>query len=192
MKSIFTTFLMGLFLLLSPSLLAQKRGKASKKHNHHANHNHKARHYHRNKVVIIKKRRGRVIAKLPNGHLNYIHKGRNLIYHNGWFYEKKDANYVTAITPYGLRIKTLPVKHQRLIIVGKPYIFANGIYYTAVHDEYEVTEPIIGAIVDELPEEEVEEITVDGEALLEHEGYLYKKITTNEKTQYELVGKLEE
>lgn len=192
MKKIMTMFLMGLLLLLSPSLLAQKPGKAAKKQNRHANHNHKARHYHRNKVVIIKKRRGRIFNQLPNGHLSYTHKGRSLFYHNGWFYEQKNAKYVTAITPYGLRIKTLPAKHQRLIIVGKPYIYANGIFYTAVNDEYEVTEPIVGAIVDELPEEEVEEITIEGESLLEHEGYLYKKITVNETTQYELVGKLED
>ncbi len=65
-----------------------------------------------------------------------------------------------------------------------------GTYYREVGSEYEAVEPVVGTIVPELPEDNVDEITIDGQTYYEYDDMLYKAIVTSTGIEYEVVGKL--
>ena len=189
---IFFALLFSFMTFNSASLQAQRPGKVVKVHkgpNHHQGS--PSKRFYRNKVIVVKKRRGRVIQTLPAGHIIYVHRKINYYAHNGLYYNKVGNTYALVPSPFGLRIKVLPPNHRKIMIVGKPHFYYMGTYYVASNNEYEVVEPVIGAIVPDLPEENVEEITIEGEKLFEYDGYLYQSILENGEDQYKLVGKLE-
>lgn len=57
--------------------------------------------------------------------------------------------------------------------------------------EYEIVDAPVGAVVEELPENNVEEITIDGQPYYEIDGMVYKTIDSENGKQYEVVGKLD-
>lgn len=178
------------FLTFNPSqVLAQAPGKHPKGHHHGAKpHPHPHPHrFHRNKVLVVKKRRGRVIHVLPAGHVHYVHKKNNYYFHDGFFYRPAGKTYVLVPSPFGLRVKTLPANHHKILIASKPHFYYRGTYYLASGNEYEVVEPTVGAVVPDLPEENVELVTIDGKQYHEYDGFLYESSAKG----YELVGKLE-
>ena len=59
-------------------------------------------------------------------------------------------------------------------------------------NEYEVVEPSVGTVVPELPENDVEVVTIDGETYYEFDDILYKPLVTKEGVQYEVVGRLDD
>jgi hypothetical protein len=67
------------------------------------------------------------------------------------------------------------------------YSYADGVYYRKVEDEYEVTQPPIGAVLEELPED-AREIDFDGVSAYELNEAVYKAIEDG----YEVIDVLEE
>ena len=73
-----------------------------------------------------------------------------------------------------------------------PHYYYRGVYYRQVNNEYEVVEPSVGTVVPELPENDVEVVTIDGETYYEFDDILYKPLVTKEGVQYEVVGRLDD
>ena len=192
MKNIFTfALLFSLLTFNSFTAFSQNQKKAVRAHkgqHHHSHHQGGPRKFHKNKVIIVKKRRGRVVQVMPVGHMVYVHGGRNYYCHDGYFYNSTGNAFTLVPSPFGLRVKMLPPVHRKIIVLNNPYFYSNGSYYITSNNEFETVEPVIGAIVPDLPQDNIEEITIDGEKLFEYDGFLYKALADN---QYELVGKLE-
>ncbi len=73
-----------------------------------------------------------------------------------------------------------------------PHFYYMGTYYRQNNnEEYETVEPAVGAIVPELPDHDVDEVTIDGKTFFEYDNVLYKSVVTNDGVQYEVVGKLD-
>jgi hypothetical protein len=96
------------------------------------------------------------------------------------------------VAPRGLRVGFLPLGNRSLLIHNIPHYYYAGTYYRAVGNEYEVVQPSIGTVVPELPEDNVEEITIDGQSYLEYDDVLYKTVVTTTGIQYEVVGRLDD
>jgi hypothetical protein len=67
-----------------------------------------------------------------------------------------------------------------------------GTFYREAGKEYEAVEPTVGAVVPDLPEHNVEEVTIDGKTFYEYDHILYKSIVTEDGLKYEVVGKLDD
>jgi hypothetical protein len=143
--------------------------------------------YSRSKIIVVKKRNGKLHGILPVGYSTIIYKNNSYHYHNGIYYLPRANAYIQVIPPVGLRIKTLP-KHQIIPIGLNNYHYYQGVYYILVNNEYETIDPPVGIMVEDVPVDLVEEITIDGVTYYEFNEYLYKKTNLN---TYELVGKLE-
>jgi len=148
--------------------------------------------YPRNKVVVVKRRNVRTIPNLGAGYVTVVHRGRNYYYHGGRYYNQFNNGYTVIAAPRGLRIKFLPVGNRRILIGSVPHYYYMGTYYRAQGNEYEAVEPTVGTVVPELPEDNVEEVTIDGQSYLEYDNILYKTVVTNSGLQYEVVGKLDD
>lgn len=151
---------------------------------------HKHKHYSRSKIVVLKHRKNHSMAALPVGHFVITHKGTKHFYHNGLFYRQHNNAFHVFAPPIGIRIRTLPSGHYRFVHQAVPHFYYHGVFYQQRDNEYEVVEPQVGMIVPEIPNDDVDEITIDGEKLYAHDNVLYKQITTKGVVQYEVVGTL--
>lgn len=184
------SILMACQLVYNSPVLAQRGKHKSPGHHIHPNARKTVRvyKYPRNKVVVVKHRRIHTVSVLPVGHTTIVFKGNKYFHHNGLFYSLAGSHYAVVIPPIGLRVKLLPPGYKKVIIAGNPHFYCMGVYYKQVNDEYETVEPEAGTIVSELPENNVEKITIDGQPYYELDGMLYKSI---DGKQYEMVGKLD-
>jgi len=73
-----------------------------------------------------------------------------------------------------------------------PHFYFMGTYYKQVNEEYETVQPAVGTIVPELPDHNVEEVTIDGKTYFEYDNILYKTVVIKSGVQYEVVGKLDD
>ena len=106
----------------------------------------------------------------------------------GMYYVQRRGVYVRAFPPRGFRLRVLPAAAFAITVRGARYQYADGIYYQAVDGgEYEVTEPPIGAVLQELPEDAME-MDFDGVPAYELNDAVYKAVEDG----YELIDILEE
>jgi Family of unknown function (DUF6515) len=145
----------------------------------------------RTHITVIKQRNVKMFQNLPNGYSNVIFGGQNFYHYGGRYYGYSGNMYTIIGAPIGIRVRLLPVGHRRILIGGVPHFYYSGVYYRDIgNSEYEVVEPTIGTIVPELPDENVEEVMIDGQKLYEYDNILYKNVMTKFGTEYEVVGKL--
>ncbi|MDJ1485192.1 DUF6515 family protein [Cytophagaceae bacterium YF14B1] len=150
------------------------------------------RRYPRAKVVVVRPRRVRTVTVLPAGHVTVVSRGRNYYYYNGFYHTQVNNVYTVIAPPRGVRIRVLPVGYTNIVIGGTPHYYYQGAYYKQVDNEYETIEPVIGTVVPNLPEDNVDEVTIDGENYYEFDDLLYKPVVTASGTQYEVVGNLDD
>jgi Family of unknown function (DUF6515) len=148
--------------------------------------------YSRSKRVIIRPRVVRTVKVLPVGYRAFVHNRNNYYTHGGLYYSLRNNVYVATPPPFGIRISILPTGYRSLRWRNANYFYHQGSYYNKVDatNEYEVIEPQIGMVVPELPEENVEEVTINDQVYYEFDDYLYKQIPTKKGLKYEVVGKL--
>jgi len=149
-------------------------------------------HYSKNKVVVVNHRNGRSVTMLPAGHNKIVYKGRNYFYHAGYFYHHTGKKYWVIRPPFGIRIHVLPVGYHTVYFGTVPYYYYRGIYYHPVENEFETVEPDSGTVVPELPEDDVEKVTIDGKTYYKYDDVLYKQIVTDSGIQYQVVGKIDD
>lgn len=146
----------------------------------------------RTNLTIVRKRNVRVVQALPTGYSTIGFGGRNFFFHGGRYYNYVGNSYSMIAPPFGLRIRVLPVGYRRIFIGPIPHFYYGGVYYRQVGDEYETVQPAVGTIVPELPQDDIEEVTIDGQTLYEVDNILYKSVVTNDGNQYEVVGTLKD
>lgn len=90
--------------------------------------------------------------------------------------------------PIGMRIKILPVEHQRIVVNKKPYVYYYGTFYAKSNDSegYEVVEAPVGAEVDALPEG-YEQEEIEGVVYYTLDDARYMEINTNGQPVYQVV-----
>lgn len=93
-----------------------------------------------------------------------------------------------VVVVVGSRVKKRPPKSVVIYYRDIPYLYADGVYYKAVDDVYEVIRPQFGMIVPELPEDEVQKVNLDNRTLYLFDGVLYKKVPTSRGVQFEVYG----
>jgi hypothetical protein len=148
--------------------------------------------YTRNKVVVVKPRTVQTIRVLPAGHTKIFFGKNQYYFHNGFYYRYYGNSYRVIAPPFGLRIKVLPVGFRTIYFGSIPHYYYRGVFYRQVNNEYVITEPEQGTVVPDLPEEFVEEVTIDGQTYFAFDNLLYKPVVTKEGVQYEVVGKLDD
>lgn len=148
--------------------------------------------YPRNKVVVVKQRNVRIVKVLPVGYTTVPFGGRNYYNQGGYFYNYNGGNYTIIAAPIGIRSRVLPIGYRRIFIAGAPRYYYRGVYYKQVDKEYETIEPAVGTIVPELPDVNVDEVTIDGKPYYEYDNMLYKSVNTESGVQYEVVSKMKD
>lgn len=93
-----------------------------------------------------------------------------------------------TIVLVGSKVKVRPARSTVIYFNNVPYLFADGVYYKSVDQEYEVIEPQIGMIVPALPEDGVKEIKIKDEVFYSYDDVLYKKIVTTDGIRFEVQG----
>lgn len=92
----------------------------------------------------------------------------------------------------GTRIKQRPAKSVVIYYKDVSYLYADGVYYRPVDNDYEVIKPHIGMVVPELPEDGVQKIRIKDDIFYSYDDVLYKKISTRNGIQYEVQGFINE
>jgi hypothetical protein len=145
----------------------------------------------RTNITVVKQRNVRMFQTLPDGYSSTIFGGRNFYHYGGRYYGYSGNMYSMVAAPIGIHLRLLPVGTRRVFIDGVPHSYYAGVYYRGIGgNEYEVVEPSIGTIVPELPDDNVEEVMLNGQRLYEYDHILYKSVVTKNGVQYEVVGKL--
>ncbi len=94
---------------------------------------------------------------------------------------------MSVLPPTGFRVATIPWAYSTFTVAGQSYFYANGLYYTRVKKQYEVTKPPVGAVIPQLPEGH-EEALIDGKTFYTYDDTFYKASGEG----YELIGFLAE
>lgn len=136
----------------------------------------------------------RVVRTLPRHHVRVVYRGLPYFYYSGIYYTLIGEEYIIVIPPRGFRIATLPVGYVRIVIGLSVYFYHSGVYYlettttsTESEGKYEVTQPPVGVILNEISDD-AEEVYIEGNVFYEYNDVLYKKETdSNKKTTYEVV-----
>lgn len=149
-------------------------------------------HYSRNKVVVVHPRKVRTVTVLPTGYTTVVYGKKNYYCHGGYYYHYHSGIYRAVPPPFGFRIGFLPIGYRTIYINTVPHYYYGGVYYRQVNNEYEVVEPATGTLVPELPQDDVEEVSIDGQTYFEYDDILYKPVVTKEGVQYEVVGRLDD
>jgi hypothetical protein len=145
----------------------------------------------RTRLTVVKQRNVKMFQKLPNGYSSTVFGGQNFYHYGGRYYGYSGNMYTIIGAPIGIRTRLLPVGNKRIFIGGVPHFYYSGVYYRDIgNSEYEVIDPTIGTIVPELPDDNVEEVMIDGQTFYEYNNILYKSVVTKNGVQYEVVGKL--
>ncbi len=194
MKKLFVLFFIA---LISTSLFAQRGGRGMMRGGGGG-----PRFYNRNvyvhntfvrntRVVIEHPRVWRTYPALPMGYRTFFWHGNNIYFHNGYFYNYWNNVYRIMPCPIGFQLDILPAGYVNINFGGLPYYYYNGIFYREIEKKYVVQEPPVGAIVNAIPLDDAEKVTINGEQYYEVNNYLYKPIVnpTNNSTSYEVVGK---
>lgn len=92
----------------------------------------------------------------------------------------------------GKRIKERPPRSVVIYYKDTPYLYADGVYYKSVDQDYEVIKPQIGMIVPELPREGVIKMKIKNEVHFVYDNVLYKEIPTSSGVQFEVQGFINE
>ncbi len=143
----------------------------------------------RTKVVVVKPRI-RTINVLAPEHTRIVYRGRPYFFQGGRYYLYTNNVYRITAPPRGIRIGLLPIGYRPILIGNVQNYYYMGAYYRPVGNQYEAFEPNIGTIVPDLPQDNVEEVTIDGQLYYECNDILYKAINTSTGTEYQVVGKL--
>jgi hypothetical protein len=144
--------------------------------------------YSRNKVIIVRNRRVRTFNTLPFGYNTFAFAGGNYYHHAGFCYGFYNNVYRIRPFPRGFRINVLPIGYHTIIYQGTPRYYYAGTYYTKVDGGYKTAVPVTGMLVPNLPEEDLEEVKIDGESYYEYDDVLYKTIATDTGDQYKVIG----
>lgn len=148
-------------------------------------------HYQRKNVVVVKPRTVERIKVLPSGYHTVLYGKRKYYCHGGYYYNYYNGFYTPVFPPFGFRISLLPVGYHTIYIGGFPRYYYRGVYYRQIDNQYETIAPETGTLVPELPEYNVEEVTIDGMTYYAYDDILYKPVVTKDGVQYEVVGILD-
>ena len=200
-RNVITAVLMGFLFFYSDQIFAQRHNNRNRNRKVVVVNNRRpvahprvvvVHQYPRNRVVIVKQRNVRIVKVLPVGYTTISYGGRNYYNQGGYFYNYYGGNYTIIAAPIGLRSRVLPIGYRRIFIGGAPRYYYRGVYYKQVNNEYETIEPSVGTIVPELPDVNVDEVTIDGKPYYEYDNMLYKSVNTESGVQYEVVSKIKD
>lgn len=144
--------------------------------------------FHRNRMVVLRPRRPRTCLAMGPGFVTIGYRGLDYYWSQGWFYRPAAQGFIAVCPPRGIRVRMLPPGFF-VLAAPVPTFYANGTFYREVGpQEFEVVEPMLGAVVPNLPDQEVEEIQWEGQTLYEYDNALYRQVQTNGNQGYEVVG----
>jgi hypothetical protein len=112
-----------------------------------------------------------VVHKLPTRYA-VVREGRHYHHADGFWYRRNEAYVVVARPPRGTVVPLLPPHYVTIYYYGRPYYYANYVYYQAVPRGYVVIESprtITTEVFDEnaiIEEPIVEDFTHDDEDIL--------------------------
>ncbi|KXX72348.1 hypothetical protein AVL50_01730 [Flammeovirga sp. SJP92] len=130
-------------------------------------------------------RRGALVTQIPHNAIVYNHHQSRYYYSSGIWYRPNGRNWIVARPANGIRIKTLPVGHQRIRVRNKSYYYYYGTYYQKRKNDYVVVDGPVDAEVNSIPKG-YNEVIVNGEKFYELDGDYYMN-TTNDKGEEVLV-----
>lgn len=135
---------------------------------------------------------GSVRRSMPRGARVIRFNGNVYNFHKGVYYRPHGRKYIIARPPIGLRLGFLPPYYFSLNIGMHPYFYYYGTFYAPVSGDtkqYEVVEPPIGALVDQLPND-CEEVVINGTTYYKVDNTYYKVVLDQDNSEkYEVVGK---
>tara|TARA_B100001778_G_C18590876_1_gene632230 strand:- start:890 stop:1522 length:633 start_codon:yes stop_codon:yes gene_type:complete len=127
-------------------------------------------------------RRGALVTTVHAGALTVNFGGFRYRYHSGVWYKPSGKKWLVVRSPYGIRIKTLPVGYRRCIVGPRTYYYYYGTYYIKSNNEYEVVEAPTGAEIGSLPDG-YNTITVNGQDYYELDDIYYMPSINNENEE---------
>lgn len=148
------------------------------------------RHYPREKTVIVTNRPDRFEPNVNRDYVVVNHRGSDYRYYNGRYYRPSNGSYVVVAPPRGIRVNVIPRNYLTIMVGRNPFFYYEGVYYRQVptSNEYEVVDAPMGAIVPELPQDDVRAVVINGKTYFEYDNILYKAVVTQDGVQYKVMG----
>lgn len=148
------------------------------------------RQYPRDRTVIVTHRPDRFEPSIHRDHRIIHHHGNDYRYYNGRYYRPHNGTYVVVAPPRGIRVNVIPNNFLTIMVGRNPYYYYEGVYYRQdpTVNEYEVVDAPMGAIVPELPQDDVRAVVINGKTYFEYDNILYKAVVTRDGVQYKVMG----
>ena len=155
--------------------------------------NREVKHYPRENTVIVTNRPERRVTEIHEDHHRVSYRGIDYSYDNGRYYRVNNGVYIVTTPPRGIRVGIIPNGFLTLMVGTLPYYYYGGVYYREIdRDNYEVVDPPMGAIVPELPADDVRAVVIGGKTYFEYDNILYKTVVTSSGVQYKVIGTLDD
>ncbi|MDR3704819.1 MAG: DUF6515 family protein [Paludibacteraceae bacterium] len=155
--------------------------------------NREVKHYPRENTVIVTNRPERRITEIHEDYRRVSYRGIDYSYDNGRYYRVNNGAYIVTTPPRGIRVSLIPNGFLTLMVGTLPYYYYGGVYYREIAtDNYEVVDPPMGAIVPELPADDVRAVVIGGKTYFEYDNILYKTVVTSSGVQYKVIGTLDD
>ncbi|RKN83523.1 DUF6515 family protein [Ulvibacterium marinum] len=131
---------------------------------------------------------GKTVRTVGAGFVGVRFGGIGYRFHNGVWYRPKGRKSIVAKAPFGVRVRKLPIGHQRFVIGAHTYFYYYGTYYAQVvnSEEYQVVIPPLGAAIDALPDG-YEIVSINDRDYYKFEDTYYEPRTDNEQIEYYVV-----
>ena len=97
-------------------------------------------------------KRGAVVTSLNAKALAIKFGGVGYRFYSGVWYKPLGKKWIVTRPSCGIRVRTLPVGHRRILVGATVYYYYYGTYYMQQNQEYEVVTAPNGAKVSSLPE----------------------------------------
>lgn len=150
------------------------------------------RHYPRERTVVVTHRPDRFQPEIHRDHRVIRYHGNDYRYYNGRYYRPHNGSYIVVTPPRGIRVNVIPNNFLTIMVGRNPFYYYDGVYYRQDRqlNEYEVVDAPMGAIVPELPQDDVRAVVINGKTYFEYDNILYKAVVTGEGVQYKVMGTL--
>lgn len=155
--------------------------------------NREIKHYPRENTVIVTNRPERRVTEVHTNYHRISYRGVDYSYDNGRYYRVNNGAYIVTTPPRGIRVSIIPTGFLTLMVGTLPYYYYGGVYYREVaSSSYEVVDAPMGAIVPELPADDVRAVVIGGKTYFEYDNILYKPVVTSSGVQYKVIGALDD
>lgn len=144
----------------------------------------------RNNMYVVNKPRVRTYRSIPRSSVRIYTTMGDYYSYNSKFYTYRGYDYVRVLPPIGMIIPNLYYGYESFRYGREIYYNSRGVLYQRYGNQFRVVEPIVGMVLNQMPDVGVSTIRINGRHYYECGGVIYDRAYINGRTRYRVFGTL--